>query len=75
MWGVDSAGSNLLFLDCEGFGSTDSDRTRDAKLMSLCLILSSVFLLNTKGVLNESLFNSLSLVCKMAEHIEELCSS
>jgi len=39
--------------------------------MSLCLLLSSVFLLNTKGVLNEGLFNALSLVCNMAEHVEE----
>ncbi|CAE8601618.1 unnamed protein product, partial [Polarella glacialis] len=75
MWGAGDApgadGTSLLFLDCEGFGNTDSDKTRDAKLMSLCMILSSVFLLNTKGVLNESLFNALSLVCHMSEHIEE----
>ena len=24
--------------DCEGFGSTESDKTRDAKLMSLCML-------------------------------------
>ncbi|CAE7215552.1 GBP5 [Symbiodinium natans] len=38
--------------------------------MSLCMQLSSVFLLNTKGVLSESLFSALSLVCNMAEHFE-----
>mmetsp|Transcript_52521 Transcript_52521/g.94204 ORF Transcript_52521/g.94204 Transcript_52521/m.94204 type:complete len:819 (+) Transcript_52521:72-2528(+) len=72
MWGVGDVeeGTSLLFLDCEGFGSTDSDKTRDAKLMALCMLLSSVFLLNTKGILSESLFNALSLVCHMAEHIE-----
>lgn len=63
-------GSTLLFMDCEGFGSTDSDKTRDAMLMSLCLLISSVFLLNTKGVLNEGLFNALSLVCQLARHVE-----
>jgi hypothetical protein len=61
----------MLLLDCEGFGSTDADKTRDAKLMSLCLLISSVFLLNTKGVLNEGLFNALSLVCNIAMHMEE----
>lgn len=61
----------LAFIDCEGFGSTDSDKTRDAQLLTLCSLLSSVLLLNTKGVLNESLFNALSLTCKFAEHIEE----
>ncbi|CAK9016742.1 Guanylate-binding protein 4 (GTP-binding protein 3) (GBP-3) (GTP-binding protein 4) (GBP-4) (Guanine nucleotide-binding protein 4) (Guanylate-binding protein 3) [Durusdinium trenchii] len=57
--------------DCEGFGSTDSDKTRDAKLMSLCMLLSSVFLLNTKGVLSEGLFNALSLVCSLATYVEQ----
>eukprot|EP00438_Fugacium_kawagutii_P003489 Skav218370 [mRNA] locus=scaffold2066:201450:203850:+ [translate_table: standard] len=60
--------------DCEGFGSTESDKTRDAKLMSLCMLLSSVFLLNTKasaGVLSEGLFNALSLVCSLATHVEQ----
>jgi hypothetical protein len=61
----------MAFLDCEGFGSTDSDKTRDAQLMTLCALLSSVLVLNTKGVLNESLFNALALTCKFAEHIEE----
>lgn len=61
----------LLFFDCEGFGSTDSDRTRDAQLMTLCMIMSSVLVLNTKGVLNENLFGSLALVCHFADHMEE----
>lgn len=75
LWGsVDSDDDQrplLAFLDCEGFGSTDSDKTRDAQLMTLCALLSSVLILNTKGVLNESLFNALALTCRFAEHIEE----
>lgn len=76
MWGFSNAqggvdSPNVLFLDCEGFGSTDSDKTRDAKLMSLCMLLSSVFLLNTKGVLSEGLFNALSLVCSLATYVEQ----
>lgn len=75
LWGSsdsDREGSPLIaFLDCEGFGSTDSDRSRDAQLMTLCCLLSSVLVLNTKGALNESLFNSLAMVCKFAEHVEE----
>lgn len=61
----------LAFLDCEGFGSTESDRTRDAQLLTLCALLSSVLVLNTKGALNEGLFNALALTCRFAEHIEE----
>lgn len=74
MWWAGSetaGGTSVLYMDCEGFGSSEADKTRDAKLMSLCLLISSVFLLNTKGVLNEGLFNALSLVCRMAEHTEQ----
>lgn len=75
LWGsVDSDDDQrplLAFIDCEGFGSTDGDKQRDAQLLTLCALLSSVLILNTKGVLNESLFNALALTCKFAEHVEE----
>lgn len=75
LWGsVDSDNDQsplLAFIDCEGFGSTSSDRTRDAQLLTLCGLLSSVLVLNTKGALNEGQFNALALTCKFAEHIEE----
>lgn len=75
LWGSadseDEQSPLLVFMDCEGFGSTESDRTRDAQLMTLCALLSSVLVLNTKGSLNEGLFNALALVCRFAEHIEE----
>lgn len=61
----------LLFMDCEGFGNTDANSTRDAKLMALCMLVSSIFVLNTRGVLSEGLFNSLSLVSRFAKHIED----
>jgi len=69
--GEDEQSPLLAFIDCEGFGSTESDRSRDAQLMTLCALLSSVLVLNTKGALNEGLFNALALTCKFAEHIEE----
>jgi hypothetical protein len=75
LWGnadsEDDQSPLLVFMDCEGFGSTESDRTRDAQLMTLCALMSSVLVLNTKGTLNEGLFNALALVCRFAEHIEE----
>eukprot|EP00439_Symbiodinium_sp_Y106_P073502 s377_g13.t2 len=58
----------MAFLDCEGFGN-DSDR--DAQMMSLCALLSSVLVLNTKGTLHDSVFSSLALICRFAEHMEE----
>eukprot|EP00971_Amphidinium_carterae_P079869 1580258-Amphidinium_carterae.1 len=46
------------------------DHSRDAQLMTICALLSSVLVLNTKGALNEGLFNALALTCRFAEHIE-----
>lgn len=75
LWGsAEQADSNsplLAFLDCEGIGSGESDKTRDAQLMSLCGLISSVLLLNTKGALNERTLNSLALACKFGEQIDE----
>jgi len=74
LWGSldqSSSGSPLVaFVDCEGFGSTESDSTRDAQLMTLCALLSSVLVLNTRGALNEGIFNALALTCRFAEHVE-----
>lgn len=61
----------MAFIDCEGFGNKSSDKTRDAQLVTLCALLSSVFMLNSKGALNETMFNSLALACRFADHIEE----
>ncbi|CAK0806206.1 unnamed protein product [Prorocentrum cordatum] len=79
LWGAadedDLEAPLLAFVDCEGFGSTDSDRSRDAQLMTLCALISSVLVLNTKGALNEGVFNSLALTCRFAEHIFEETTS
>jgi hypothetical protein len=40
-------------------------------LMTLCALLSSVVVLNSKGILNEDLFNTLAPACRFGENIEE----
>lgn len=74
LWGSvnsdDERSPLLAFIDCEGFGSTDSDRTRDAQLMTLCSLLSSALILNTRGALSENIFSALALTCRFAEHVE-----
>jgi len=58
----------MAYLDCIGFGG---DRTCDGQLVTLCALLSSVLILNTKGTLNESVFKSLLPVTRLAEHLQE----
>jgi len=63
-------GSPLLaLLDCEGFGSTESDHGRDAQVMALCVLLSSVLVLGTK--LAHGLSALLALGADLAKHVEE----
>eukprot|EP00913_Durusdinium_trenchii_P023823 g22373.t1 len=64
----------LAYLDCAGFGV--SDRSCDGQLMTLCALMSSVMILNTKepspaGTLGEAVFNSLACVTRLAEHLQE----
>lgn len=38
----------VIFLDCEGLGSTGRDKAYDTKLMAMALLMSSVFIYNSK---------------------------
>ncbi|KAF4674486.1 hypothetical protein FOL47_009171 [Perkinsus chesapeaki] len=59
----------VIFLDCEGLGSIDRDRTYDTRLMAMALMMSSVFIYNSTGCLDETAFNGLSLVCELAKQL------
>lgn len=61
----------LVFLDCEGFGSAQTDRQRDSQMLHLCMLLSSVLVLNTQTSLNEASFNSLAEVFRPLELTRE----
>jgi hypothetical protein len=44
---------NYLFVDTEGFDSLDLNESFDAKIMFLTLFLSSVFVFNKRGLLDQ----------------------
>ncbi|EER04326.1 interferon-induced guanylate-binding protein, putative [Perkinsus marinus ATCC 50983] len=56
----------VVFLDCEGLGR---DKAHDSKLMAMTMLMSSVLIYNSKGGLDESAFNGLSLVCEHADQL------
>ena len=60
---------NLLIIDSEGIGSLDADADHDAKIFALALLLSSYFIYNSVGSIDESALNSLSLVVELTKHI------
>ncbi|KAE9043751.1 hypothetical protein PR003_g3090 [Phytophthora rubi] len=63
------AGQLVLFLDTEGMASTDNDESYDAKIFSLGLLLSSLFVFNTMGVIDEGAIDRLYLVSELSKHV------
>jgi hypothetical protein len=57
-------------LDSEGLGSTEEDINHDLKLFSITLLMSSAFLYNTVGSIDENAIDSLGLVLRLCEHLK-----
>ena len=56
-------------MDSEGLGSTEEDVNHDLRLFSLTVLLSSVFMYNTVGAVDENAIDSLGLVLRLCEHL------
>lgn len=54
---------NIYFVDCEGLDSVDSNNQMDHKLFSLTVMISSYFIFNQLGAIDENSIGSLSIVC------------
>lgn len=62
-------GERVIFMDTEGLAATDNDETFDAKIFSLGLLLSSLFIFNTMGVIDETAIDRLFLVSELTKHV------
>ena len=60
---------HVFLLDTEGSGSTDRNSTHDAKIFSLVVLLSSLFVYNSMGAIDERAINSLSLAAELSSNI------
>lgn len=66
---------NLIIIDSEGLGALDQDSSHDCRIFALVLLLSSVFIYNSTGALDESAINNLSLVINLTKHIRVKASN
>ena len=66
---VESPEARLLVLDTEGLASIDQDETYDAKIFSLSILLSSFFIYNSMGAIDESAVDRLFLVGELTKSI------
>ena len=57
-------------MDTEGLGALDEDSNHDVRIFSLAILLSSFFLYNSVGSIDENALSSLSLVINLTRHIQ-----
>ena len=60
---------NIFFMDTEGLNSVDSSNNNDNKLFSLSVMLSSYFIYNSTGAIEETVINSLALITKLIKMV------
>ena len=61
----------VLIIDTEGIGATDEDHNHDNKIMTLAILLSSYFLFNSMGTIDESSIQSLSFIVNITKNIQQ----
>ena len=61
---------NVLVIDSEGIGALSADATHDTRIFTLALLLSSLFVFNSSGAIDESALSNLSLVVNLTKHIQ-----
>ena len=59
----------VVIIDTEGLGAMTATDTHDARIFSLALLLSSMFMYNSKGTIDQPAIQNLSLVANISEHI------
>ncbi|KAH0751611.1 hypothetical protein AABB24_016941 [Solanum stoloniferum] len=66
---LDGTEYNLLLLDTEGIDAYDQTGTYSTQIFSLAVLLSSMFVYNQMGGIDEAALDRLSLVTEMTRHI------
>lgn len=61
---------NLLVLDSEGLDAIDQDASHDCRILALMMLLTSMFVYNSVGAIDENAISSLSLVINLTKHIK-----
>jgi len=73
IWGtptyVESRNMHVVLLDTEGSGSIDKNSTHDGKVFALVVLISSFFIYNSFGAIDENAINNLSLAAKLSTNI------
>jgi len=60
---------HCILIDTEGLGSTQRTASCDMQIFSLCILLSSYFIYNSMGAIDEQAIDDLHLVLHLAKHV------
>jgi hypothetical protein len=60
----------VLVVDTEGFGGMDENVNHDSRILLFSLLLSSCFVYNSSGNIDENALNSLSLLINLAKEVQ-----
>jgi hypothetical protein len=60
----------VLVLDSEGIGALDEDQTHDTRIFLLATLLSSLFIYNSMGTIDENALQNLSLIVNMSKQLQ-----
>ena len=68
IFGEDNSGKPLpvLLIDTEGFGVLDTDQNHDIRIFTFAILLSSYFLYNSIGGIDESALQNLNFVINLS---------
>lgn len=60
----------VLVIDSEGIGAIDEDENHDTRIFLLALLLSSYFIFNSMGTIDENALQTISLIVNLSNHIQ-----
>ena len=61
---------SLLILDSEGLGAFDEDANHDTRIFMLAVLLSSFFIYNSVGSIDENALNNISLIINLTKNLQ-----
>jgi hypothetical protein len=66
---------DIIVIDTEGFGGMDENANHDSRIFLFSLLLSSFFIYNSVGSIDENALNTLNLVINLAKDIQSKTSN
>lgn len=61
---------DVILIDTEGFGGMDENANHDSRIFLFSLLLSSYFIYNSQGSIDENALNTLNLIINLAKDIQ-----